>query len=69
MTQKTNQPNHPIPESTSPTFQDQLYDVLKVFWKAGYSYGVTGRDQDFYARVLEDFLNLGLEEFTKKYDH
>jgi len=66
---KTNQPSPELNESTSPTFQDHFYEVLKVFWKAGYSYGITGRNEDFYAKLLEDFMNLGLEEFTKKYDH
>jgi len=69
MTGKANHHSPKKDESISPTFQDHFYEVLKVFWKAGYSYGITGRNEDFYAKLLDDFLNLGLEEFTKKYDH
>ncbi len=69
MTGKTNHRSPNKIESTSPTFQDCFYEVLKVFWKAGYSYGVTGRNDDFYAKLLDDFMNLGLEEFTKKYEY
>jgi hypothetical protein len=42
--------------------------VTKVFWKAGYSYGKTGRNEDFYARVLDDFGNLPINEFIAKYE-
>jgi hypothetical protein len=69
MTKETNQPVPNKPESTSQTFQDSLFDILKVFWKSGYSYGITGRNEDFYARLMDDFMNLSLEEFIKKYNH
>lgn len=60
-------PKQPVPES-KPTFQDNLFTVTKLFWKAGYSYGKTGRNDDFYARVLEDFGNLSITEFIAKYE-
>lgn len=49
------------------TFQDDLFSTMKIFWKAGYSYGKTGNNEDFYARTLEDFMNLPHQEFLKKY--
>ena len=49
------------------TFQDDLFSTMKIFWKAGYSYGKTGNNEDFYARTLEDFMNLPYQEFLKKY--
>ena len=69
MTTKTNQPSPSTPKSIPHTFQDAFFDVLKVFWKSGYSYGVTGRNEDFYARVMDDFMNLSLEDFRIKYEH
>lgn len=51
------------------TLQDNLFETFKIFWKAGYSYGKTGRDEDFYARVLEDIMNMPQEEFLKKYSN
>jgi hypothetical protein len=64
----TKQPtNRFVPES-KPTFQDKLFLITKVFWKAGYSYGKTGRDNDFYARVLEDFALMPEDEFITKYE-
>jgi hypothetical protein len=64
----TNQPTkRSFPES-KPTFQDNLFIVTKIFWKVGYSYGKTGRNEDFYARVLEDFGNLPIDEFIDKYE-
>jgi hypothetical protein len=49
------------------TLQDNLFETFKIFWKAGFSYSKTGRDEDFYARVLEDIMNMPQEEFLKKY--
>ena len=69
MTGKTNQKPPVIVKSSPQTFQDSLFDTLKVFWKAGYSYGKTGRNEDFYARLMEDFMNLPHQEFVKKYDN
>lgn len=64
----TKQPTkQPVPQS-KPTFQDHLFIITKLFWKAGYSYGKTGRNDDFYARVLEDFGNLSVDEFIAKYE-
>ena len=42
--------------------------ITKVFWKAGYSYGKTGRNDDFYARVLEDFVTMPEDDFIAKYE-
>jgi hypothetical protein len=53
--------------STKPTFQDKLLEITKLFWKAGYSYARTGRNDDFYSRLLEDFMVLPEEEFLNKY--
>jgi hypothetical protein len=61
-----NQPNTSQPY-VSATIQDNLFETFKIFWKAGYSYSKTGRDEDFYARVLEDAMNLPQDEFLKKY--
>jgi hypothetical protein len=51
------------------TLQDNLFETFKIFWKAGFSYSKTGRDEDFYARVLEDIMNLPQDEFLKKYSN
>ena len=51
----------------SSTFQDNIFEAWKIFWKAGYAYKHTGKDEHFYARVLEDVMNLPLEEFLEKY--
>ena len=64
----TKQPTKQIKPESNPTFQDNLFIVTKIFWKVGYSYGKTGRNEDFYARVLEDFGNLPITEFIAKYD-
>lgn len=67
---ETNQPTKPSrKEFLDPpkTFQDDLFSTMKIFWKAGYSYGKTGNNEDFYARTLEDFMNLPYQEFLKKY--
>lgn len=61
-----NQPNTSQPYVTE-TLQDNLFETFKIFWKAGYSYGKTGRDEDFYARVLEDIMNMNQTDFLKKY--
>ena len=67
---ETNQPTKSsrkeLPEPPK-TFQDDLFSTVKIFWKAGYSYGKTGNNEDFYARTLEDFMNLPFQEFLKKY--
>jgi hypothetical protein len=65
----TKQPTKRLLPESSPTFQDNLFMITKVFWKAGYSYGKTGRNDDFYARLLEDFVSLPQEEFIAKYDN
>jgi hypothetical protein len=65
-----NQPIKPVKTkklSLNPTFQDKLYATWKIFWKAGYAYRHTGKQEDFYASVLEDMNNLDLEEFLEKY--
>ena len=49
------------------TFQDDLFSTMKIFWKAGYSYGKTGNNEDFYARTLEDFMNLSHQDFLNTY--
>jgi len=49
------------------TFQDDLMNTFKIFWKAGYSYSKTGRTEDFYAKVLEDFMNSSFRKFLEKY--
>lgn len=49
------------------TFQDTLISVAKVFWKAGYQYSQKGMNEDFYATILDDFMNLPYQEFLKKY--
>jgi HD-like signal output (HDOD) protein len=64
----TKQPTNPSKPESKPTFQDNLFIVTKIFWKVGYSYGKTGRNEDFYARVLEDFGNLPISEFIEKYE-
>lgn len=64
----TKQPTNSVNPWSNSTFQDKLFEVFKVFWKAGYSYGKTGRNEDFYARVLEDFMILSEEEFLSKYN-
>jgi hypothetical protein len=64
----TKQPTNRLKPESKPTFQDKLFMVTKVFWKAGYSYGKTGRNEDFYARVLDDFGNLPINEFIAKYE-
>ena len=67
---ETNQPTKPSrrePAEAPRTFQDDLFSTMKIFWKAGYSYGKTGNNEDFYARTLEDFMNLPYQEFLKKY--
>lgn len=65
----TKQPTKQIKPESKPTFQDNLFTVTKIFWKVGYSYGKTGRNDDFYSRVLEDFGNLPITEFIAKYDN
>lgn len=59
----------PSQSISSATLQDNLFESFKIFWKAGYSYGKTGRDEDFYARVLEDIMNLSQIEFLNKYSN
>lgn len=64
--------NHQIPDqpiTISSTLQDNLFETFKIFWKAGYSYGKTGREDDFYARVLEDIMNMNQMDFLKKYNN
>jgi hypothetical protein len=68
----TNQPTTPVNKNvredwSKPTFQDKLLEITKVFWKAGYSYSKTGRNEDFYARLVEDFMMLPEEDFLNKY--
>ena len=63
--------NHQAPSPqphVANTLQDNLFETFKIFWKAGYSYGKTGRNEDFYARVLDDFGNLPINEFIAKYE-
>ena len=69
MTSNSKQPTKPVKPWSKPTFQDKLYEVVKVFWKAGYSYGKTGRNDDFYTRLLEDFVTLPEDEFIEKYNN
>lgn len=64
----TKEPTKSVKPWSKPTFQDKLLEITKVFWKAGYSYGKTGRNDDFYARVVEDFMILPEEEFIDKYN-
>lgn len=63
----TKQPTNPVKPKSTSTFQDNLFQIMKLFWKAGYSYGKTGRNEDFYARLMEDFMMLPEEEFLDKY--
>ncbi len=55
------------------SFQDQLFTLFQIFWKAGYHYrhnkeGVDQKDQNFfYAKLLEDLMTLPQEEFIIKY--
>lgn len=63
-----NQPTKPKASKKIPnSYQDNVFEVWKIFWKAGYAYKHTGKDEHFYARVLEDVMNLPLEEFLEKY--
>ena len=64
----TKQPTQPQSPWRKPTFHDRLFMITKVFWKAGYSYGKTGRNDDFYARVLEDFVTMPEDDFIAKYE-
>jgi hypothetical protein len=68
---QTNQPKSSRREKEiiqpSKTFQDSLFSVTKVFWKAGYQYSQKGKNEDFYATLLEDFMNLSYQEFLTKY--
>lgn len=52
-----------------PTFQDNLYELFKAFWKAGYAYRESKEQNGhlFYSQMLEDLLNLPEEEFLTKY--
>lgn len=64
--------NHQAPSPqphVANTLQDNLFETFKIFWKAGYSYSKTGRDEDFYARVLEDIMNMNQIDFLKKYNN
>jgi hypothetical protein len=64
--------NHQAPSPqphVANTLQDNLFETFKIFWKAGYSYSKTGRDEDFYARVLEDIMNMNQIDFIKKYNN
>lgn len=65
MDPKTHQPKHE--ESPFPTFQDKLFETFKIFWKGGFSYAETSNNNDFYSKVLEDFINLPIDEFLKRY--
>jgi hypothetical protein len=49
------------------TFQDSLFAVTKIFWKAGYHYNRVGKNEDFYSTLLEDFMNLSYQDFLTKY--
>ena len=51
----------------NPTFQDKIFAIWKIFWKAGYSYNHGGKKEDFYSTVLEDVTNLPLDQFLEKY--
>jgi hypothetical protein len=51
----------------SKTFQDSLFAVTKIFWKAGYQYNTSGKNDVFYSTLLEDFMNLSYQEFLAKY--
>ena len=64
-----NQPKKPIRKKLdlNPSFQDKLYAVWKIFWKAGFAYNHTGKKEDFYTTILEDVTNLPLDEFLTKY--
>lgn len=62
---KKNQPMRE--ESLFPSFQDKLFESFKIFWKGGFSYAKTGNNEDFYSKVLEDFINLPIDEFLKRY--
>jgi hypothetical protein len=50
-----------------PTFQDNIFEMWKIFWKAGYSYAKTGNSKEFYTTLLEDVMNMSQEEFLNKY--
>ena len=63
----TKQPTKSVKPKSTSTFQDNLFETFKIFWKVGYSYGKTGRNEDFYARVLEDFMTMPEQEFLTKY--
>jgi len=63
----TKQPTNSVKPKSASTFQDNLFQIMKLFWKAGYSYGKTGRNEDFYARIVEDFMMLPEQEFLEKY--
>ena len=66
-----NQPNNSITKrkkvNLNPTLQDKLYATWKIFWKAGYAYHHTVKQEDFYTTVVEDISNLDLDEFLEKY--
>ena len=51
----------------NPSFQDKLFTIWKIFWKAGFAYHHTGKNEDFYTTVLEDVTNLPLDQFLEKY--
>jgi len=60
--------NQPTPKKKHlPTYQDTVFEIWKIFWKAGYQYKHDGKDEHFYARLLEDVMNLPTEEFLEKY--
>jgi hypothetical protein len=44
-----------------------LYATWKIFWKAGYDYHHTGKQDSFYTTLLEDLGTMELDEFLNKY--
>lgn len=58
-------------EKPTNTFQDNLYETLKIFWKAGYAYRHNQEKNNdlFYTKLMEDLLELPQEEFLIKYKY
>jgi len=64
-----NQPKPKVKKQNpiNPTLQDKLYATWKIFWKAGYDYHHTGKQDSFYTTLLEDLGTMELDEFLNKY--
>jgi hypothetical protein len=51
------------------TFQDELFEIFRVFWKAGYAYRHNKEKNEhlFVSNLIEDLMLLSKEEFILKY--